>query len=294
RSDRARFDQRADGNRSHHILLRTARPPARRPKKRRFALSSEMAALPVQRQVQILAAAIVGCIRAARTVRRDATVDQVTANRLGEAECTTMRNDLKKLRGSFMPLYYDATRKCPAWYAMDPRARAIVVEIKLRFDRAVESAVSMSVRQAAKLLNTTDFHIATRMLKQAVHYGFLVKTTDGYLGPNGKGVAAQYRLTDEPYLGQPATLDFKRWDGTLFEEKPRSKKTEPRGAKHNRDFEKARKNGKSENQNPVVPDTTFLRSSPSSTASEPVAASRGEPVPAEPAPFGIERSHGRR
>src|SRR5215467_13356087 len=105
-------------------------------------------------------------------------------------------NNPKKLRGPFTPLYHDATKKCPAWYAMDPRARALVIEIKLRFDRAAETAVGMSVRQAAKLLNTADFHIAIRMLKQAVHYGFLVKITDGYLGPNGKGVAAQYRLTD--------------------------------------------------------------------------------------------------
>jgi hypothetical protein len=117
------------------------------------------------------------------------------------------------------------------------------MEIKLRFDRAAESAVGMSARQAAKLLNTTDFHIAIRMLKQAVHYGFLVKTSDGHLGVNGKGVAAQFRLTDEPYLGQPATLDFKRWNGTLFEEKPRSKK-----------------------QNPVVPDTTGISENPAKTA----------------------------
>ena len=168
------------------------------------------------------------------------------------------------------------------------------MEIKLRFDRAAESAVGMSARQAAKLLNTTDFHIAIRMLKQAVHYGFLVKTTDGHLGANGKGIAAQFRLTDEPYLGQPATLDFKRWNGTLFEEKPRSKKTEPRSARHNRDFRKPRKNGKSENQPPVVPGTTFYRNSPSFTASEPVSASKREPGPAEPEPpFGSVRNQGR-
>jgi hypothetical protein len=152
-----------------------------------------------------------------------------------------MRKDLKKLRTTFTPLYTDATKKCRAWYAMDARARALIVEMKLLYNRETESAIGMSSRQAAKLLNTSDHHIAVRMLKQAVHYGFLVKTADGFLGINGKGIAAQYRLTDEPYLGRPATLDFKRWDGTLFEEKPRFKKTEPRGAKHHR---------------PVVPDTT--------------------------------------
>jgi len=80
------------------------------------------------------------------------------------------KSNPKKLRGPFTPLYTDAAKKCPAWYAMDPRARALVIEIKLRFDRDAEAAVGMSVRQAAKLLNTTDFHIAIRMLKQAVHY----------------------------------------------------------------------------------------------------------------------------
>jgi hypothetical protein len=127
-----------------------------------------------------------------------------------------MRNDLKKLRATFTPLYIDATKKCPAWYAMDPRARALVMEIKLRFDRAAQSAVGMSARQAAKLLHSGK-DIAAMMLNQAVHYGFLVKTADGYLGANGRGIATQFRLTDEPYLGQPATLDFKRWDGTLFD-----------------------------------------------------------------------------
>ena len=219
-----------------------------------------------------------------------------------------MRNDLKKLRTNFAPLYYDATKKCPAWYAMDPRARTLVMEIKLRFDRAAESAVGMSVREAAKLLNISNHHVAVRMLRQAVHYGFLIKTTDGYLGSNGKGIAAQYRLTDEPYLGQPATLDFKRWNGTLYDEKPHPKKTEsrgpndhrpvvlgttPRGPRNHRDSKKPRKNSKSENRPPVVQITTFLRSSPSSTASEPAAVREGNATEPEP-PFGIGRYKRRR
>src|SRR5215813_12174368 len=141
-----------------------------------------------------------------------------------------MRNNLKKLRGPFTPLYTDAAKKCPSWYAMDPRARALNVEMKLLYNRETEGPVGMSARQAARLLNVSN-DFAVKMLRQLQHYGFIVKTANGYLGVNGKGIDTQWRLTDEPYQGQPATLDFKRWDGTLFEEKPGSKKTESRTAR---------------------------------------------------------------
>jgi hypothetical protein len=215
-----------------------------------------------------------------------------------------MKNDLKKLRGPFTPLYADATRKCKAWYAMDPIARALFVELKLLYNRDIEGPVGMSARQAARLLDVSkDF--ATKMLKQLQHYGFAVKMIGGHLGPTGKGVATQFRLSDEPYLEHPATLDFKRWDGTLFEEKPHSKKTEPRPAGKDRPVlpgrtprpaGKDRGNGKtrktdiSAKTDPVPPGRTFLRSSPSSTACEPVAVSKAEPAPAS----GTRRSRKRR
>src|SRR5262249_37090649 len=123
-------------------------------------------------------------------------------------------------------------------------------------------------------------------------------TANGYLGVNGKGIATQWRLTDEPYQGQPATLDFKRWDGTLFEEKPGSKKTESRTARKYRPIlpgstprttGKSRTSGnhrkinKSEKPDPVLPGSTFLRSSQSFTVSESVAVPAAEPVTTTPA-----------
>src|SRR5262249_41517857 len=53
---------------------------------------------------------------------------------------------------------------------------------------------------------------------EAVHYGFWRKHSAGYLGGTGKGIAATYQLTDEKFQGQPAMLDFLRWDGTPFHE----------------------------------------------------------------------------
>jgi hypothetical protein len=137
-----------------------------------------------------------------------------------------MRKDLKKLRATFTPLYADATKKCPAWYAMDATARALFFELKLLYNRDGEGSIGMSARQAARLLGIAP-NTAVVMFRQLEHYGFAVKMIEGYLGPNGKGVATQWRLTDEAYLGQPATLDFRRWDGTLFDTKAYSKKQNP-------------------------------------------------------------------
>jgi hypothetical protein len=213
-----------------------------------------------------------------------------------------MRNDLKKLRTTFTPLYHDATKKCAAWHAMDATARALLLELKLLYNRDTEAAVGMSARQAAKLLGVST-RFAVKMLRQLQHYGFTVKALGGHLGANGKGIAAQFRLTDEPYHGQPATLDFKRWDGTLFDAEPALKKTKPRIPQGHRPVSpgdtpripqghrangKRRKIGNSEKADPVSPRDTFLRSSPSKAPVAPEAASGGDPAGAEPAPATVK------
>jgi hypothetical protein len=205
-----------------------------------------------------------------------------------------MRNDLKKLRTNFTPLYHDATKKCDAWYAMNATARAAVMEIKLLFNRDTEGPVGMSARQLARLLGISTRY-AVLLLRQIQHYGFLVKMIDGHLGLNGKGIATQWRLTDEPYQGKPATLDFKRWDGTLFKAKPQPKKTKtripqghrpvsprdtPRSTQGYRVPKKPRKTGNSQKHPPVSPRDTFLRSSPSAAPGREPESARAEPVPA--------------
>jgi hypothetical protein len=212
----------------------------------------------------------------------------------GEGKMKKNNPKENKLRTTFTPLYTDATKKCRAWYAMDANARALNVEMKLLYNRDTESTVGMSARQAASMLGVST-RFAFKMLRQNEHYGFTVEMVTGYLGPNGKGVATQWRLTDEPYQGQPATLDFLRWNGTLFEEKLVSKKTTPRTTRGYRPVSprdtpripqgyrtsgKRTKISKSEKPDPVSPGDTFLRSSQSSTASEPVAAPVADTSPA--------------
>src|SRR5262249_16073103 len=47
-------------------------------------------------------------------------------------------------------------------------------------------------------------------------YGFIVQITPAYLGVEGKGKSAHWRLTEVHYLGQPATKDYRKWDGEIF------------------------------------------------------------------------------
>jgi len=205
-----------------------------------------------------------------------------------------MRNDLRKLRTTFTPMYRGAM-KCPAWQAMKPAARALNLEMKALYNRDSEGPVYMSARHAAKLLGV-DTKTAVSLLKQNEHYGYTVKIAAGYLGTNGRGMAASWRLTDEPYQGRPATLDFIRWDGTPFSEtKPRRKNshrpvgvapTYARGKNSHRAHRKARKNGLSQKTDPVGITPTHLDAL-HSQASEPVV-SKAEPVPA----FGIGHNEG--
>jgi hypothetical protein len=127
-----------------------------------------------------------------------------------------MRKNPKKLRTMFTPIYTDVMES-DAWRAMEPVARALHLEMKRLYNRDKQQPVYMSERHAARLLGVAG-KTAAKALAMLVHHGFTVKLADGFLGANGRGIAAQWRLTDEPCNGNPATLDFKRWDGTPFSE----------------------------------------------------------------------------
>ena len=148
-----------------------------------------------------------------------------------------MRKDLKKLRTNFTPLYADVMDS-GAWRALEPVARALHLEMKRLYNRDKQQPVYMSARHAAQLLGVAA-KTAVKALRMLEHYGFTVKVADGFLGANGRGIATRWRLTDEPCNRKPATLDFKRWNGTPFS------KTESRSKNYHR---------------PVVKFTTYARS----------------------------------
>jgi hypothetical protein len=68
-----------------------------------------------------------------------------------------------------------------------------------------------------ELKSHTDY--ITRWFRELQHYGFIVMTTRGCLGVDGKGKAPHWRLTELDHNGKPPSRDFARWNGVPFLEK---------------------------------------------------------------------------
>ena len=73
----------------------------------------------------------------------------------------------------------------------------------------------LSCRAAAKVLGFNKDTVF-RQYAENEHFGFLRKTSGGFLGVDGHGIAARYRFTDIPYGTRAATRDFDKWDGSPF------------------------------------------------------------------------------
>jgi hypothetical protein len=118
--------------------------------------------------------------------------------------------------------------------------------------------VHRSCRDAAEALGLHKDTIARRFVENE-HYGFLRKTAEGFLGSDGRGIAAKYRFTDLFHGAHPPSRDFEKWTGELFVYTPRR--------------------GDRKKQNPVPP-----RRTPCPTASD-IQTAPGEgsvcPVPSD-------------
>src|SRR5262249_11247562 len=108
----------------------------------------------------------------------------------------------------FIPLF-KATMATPAWRAMSPGARLYYIEMRgrLRNDYANNGKVFLSHRVAAKAIGV---HRSTLVhyVAENEHYGFPRKTSEGFLGVDGRGVAPHFRFTEFAYGSHPATRDF--------------------------------------------------------------------------------------
>jgi hypothetical protein len=127
----------------------------------------------------------------------------------------------RKINGPFVPLPL-VILDAPAWRAMDFIARALWIELrrKLRNDGLNNGKVWLACRPAAKALGANKETIAYRYA-ELEHYGFLRKTTEGFLGVDGRGIAPHWRFTDLAHGTHPPTRDFEKWDGELFVYTPR-------------------------------------------------------------------------
>jgi len=104
-----------------------------------------------------------------------------------------------------------------AWREMSPEARLLWIELRgwLRNDGLNNGKVYRSCRNAAEAIGINKSTVQ-RCYAELEHYGFLVKTADGFLGCDGHGIATYYRFTDLAHGSHAATRDYERWDGELY------------------------------------------------------------------------------
>jgi hypothetical protein len=127
----------------------------------------------------------------------------------------------RKINGPFVALP-KAILATPAWRVMSPEGRLLWIDLRgwLRNDGLNNGKVLRSCRDAAKSIGLSKNTVARRFA-ELEHYGFLRKTAPGFLGSDGRGIAAKYRFTDLAHATNPPTRDYEKWDGELFAYIPR-------------------------------------------------------------------------
>jgi hypothetical protein len=110
----------------------------------------------------------------------------------------------------------------PAWRAMTPEGRLLWIELRgwLRNDGLNNGKVRLSCRGGAEAIGLHKDTIAHRFV-ELEHFGFLRKTAEGFLGSDGRGIAAKYRFTDLAHGTHAATRDYEKWDRSPFVYTPR-------------------------------------------------------------------------
>jgi hypothetical protein len=106
----------------------------------------------------------------------------------------------------------------PAWRAMSLGGRMLWIELRgwLRNDGLNNGRMFLACRSAAKAMGTKATSSIVRWYAENEHYGFLRKTSEGFLGVDGRGIAARYRFTDLAFGAHPPTRDFEKWEGEVF------------------------------------------------------------------------------
>jgi hypothetical protein len=114
----------------------------------------------------------------------------------------------------------------PAWKHSSFGARLLYIALlrNLSFTAYNNGNVFLATRKAAEQLGASQRVICV-WFRELEHYGFIVTTKPGTIGP--KGEATRYRITDMDWGeldGKPirATKDYLQWTGELFEDNSRA------------------------------------------------------------------------
>ncbi len=98
---------------------------------------------------------------------------------------------------------------CEAWGALTVAARALLIEVSNRHNGQNNGRISMSVREAAGLLNV-GVNLPTKLFRELVDKGFLKSGRRGAFNVKG-GMASEWEITTEPCNGNHATKEFMAW-----------------------------------------------------------------------------------
>jgi hypothetical protein len=132
-------------------------------------------------------------------------------------------NDKGRL-APFVPVDLEVL-KSPAWRATSMGARWLYVHLKRRWSHKQKNngRLFLSQRGAQDEMGVADRDSISRWFRELEHYGFIVMTSPGGLGVDGKGKAPHWRLTELEAPGgrngdtwMLPTKDFARWNGAKF------------------------------------------------------------------------------
>jgi hypothetical protein len=118
-----------------------------------------------------------------------------------------------------------------AWKQMSMGARSLYIALikPLSFNRDNNGSIFLSTRDAAQQLNANKDSICL-WYRELEHYGFIVMTRPGTIGP--KGMAAHWRITDVGWgkldgKSIEPTKDYLKWDGEVFSSSKTLSPTKP-------------------------------------------------------------------
>jgi hypothetical protein len=97
--------------------------------------------------------------------------------------------------------------RAPVWKTLPSDAKALLIEVWMRHNGMNNGEISFSVREAEEIGISRS--VAARMFAVLIERGFLVITRDSAFSVKTKH-ARLWRLTMEPYRGEPGTKNFMR------------------------------------------------------------------------------------
>lgn len=116
----------------------------------------------------------------------------------------------KKGSGQFVRLP-EWLQNSEAWASMKPGPRALYIEIKRRFNGNNNGKITLSHREAARLLNVTKNTVGP-YFAELDQRGFIHATRGACLGPSGVGETSHWALDEEAMPdGRPARKAFMKW-----------------------------------------------------------------------------------